>query len=257
MYSCSCASFNSTIEESFVFFARKSVISIHPTEDYDEKSEMAYPWPLPQPSPYPPPFYSPSADEQYDAFDALFDPERSGIEYTNEIMYGESVNDESTSTMHPQPSDPTNGQHISREQQQSEAEEETQQNSGRAYFVDRGVFSENQKATIQLHCSEAASSVLDRLREQDPAMTQTYRQVKGAVENERRKQHRREDNGSWTIEERDIVSQNLAMKPKDLTTLLRSTIQGFRKNIDQVRDMKNQMAATKNGKATTTTNTEQ
>lgn len=54
------------------------------------------------------------------------------------------------------------------------------------YFVNRGVFSEEQKSMIQLHCDEPASTVLERLQREDPAMTQTYRQVKGAVENERR-----------------------------------------------------------------------
>lgn len=112
-----------------------------------------------------------------------------------------------------------------------------------AHFTNRGLFSHEQKALIGHYCNEPPSVVLERLQQQDPSMTQTRRQVKGAVENERRKQRRREPNGPWTQEEVDVVRQNLDRRPRDVMELLRSSVTGFRKNVDQVRDVKNQLVA--------------
>ena len=67
-------------------------------------------------------------------------------------------------------------------------------------------------------------------------------QVEGAIEDERRKQRRREDNNHWTPEGGDVVKHNLNRKPKELLDLLRSTNPGFRKNVDQVRGVKNKCA---------------
>ncbi|KAK3725930.1 hypothetical protein LTR37_000078 [Vermiconidia calcicola] len=113
---------------------------------------------------------------------------------------------------------------------------------GHAYRINKGVFSDGQKELIQMHSDDSASSVFERMREIDPAMPHTYRQIKGAIENERRKKNRREANGAWAEEELEMIKANLGMKPKELANLLRETSPSFRKNVDQVRDMKNQLS---------------
>ena len=109
------------------------------------------------------------------------------------------------------------------------------------YYLNKGIFSDEQKAIIEEFSNEIPSSVMQRLRDHNPSMPFSYRQIKGAVENERRKKNRREANGPWTEEELDIIKQNMETKPKDLLSILRESVPEFRKNVDQVRDMKSQL----------------
>ncbi|KAK3716515.1 hypothetical protein LTR37_006411 [Vermiconidia calcicola] len=127
---------------------------------------------------------------------------------------------------------------------QSAAAKPTQRvaDADHAYRINKGVFTDGQKDLIQMHSDEPASLVFERMQEFDPAMPHTYRQIKGAVENERRKKKRREANGAWAEEELEMIKANLGMKPKELTNLLREASPSFRKNVDQVRDMKNQLS---------------
>ena len=120
--------------------------------------------------------------------------------------------------------------------------EETRNEATRSqYFLNKGIFSEEQKAIIQRFSSEPPSSVMERLKDRDPALPHTYRQVKGAVENERRKKNRRQSNGPWTEEEMEFLRQNLQKAPRELTRALQDGVAGCTKNVDQVRDMKSQL----------------
>jgi hypothetical protein len=115
------------------------------------------------------------------------------------------------------------------------------ENTNPPYFSRRGVFSNEQKQIIEQFSAETPSSVLERLRAHDPSMQQTYKQVKGGVENERRKTNRRKANGRWTKDELGVLRQNIDFAPRQLETMLRSAIPGSKKNIDQIRDMKTQL----------------
>ena len=109
------------------------------------------------------------------------------------------------------------------------------------YFLNRGAFSEEEKLTIQECSEDTPSAVMATLKGLNPAMEHSYRQVKGALENERRKKNRREGNGPWTVEEVEIIKRNLDKMPKELVDLLRNNVFGCTKNIDQVRDIKYQL----------------
>lgn len=117
-----------------------------------------------------------------------------------------------------------------------------------AYFADKGIFSEEEKTFIHQFCNEKPSSMMERLKERDPAMAYSYRQVKGAVENERRKKNRREQNGPWTRQEMQLMAQHMELPPKELICLLKNNVPGFVKNVDQVRDMKSQIAQKTKGR---------
>ena len=110
------------------------------------------------------------------------------------------------------------------------------------YFLNKGIFSDEQKAIIRASSHETPSSVMERLKEHDPMITHSYRQIKGAVENERRKKNRREPNGRWKKEELAFINQNMNKKPKELVLILKDAVPGCAKNVDQVRDMKNHLA---------------
>ena len=118
------------------------------------------------------------------------------------------------------------------------------------YFVDKGMLSAGEKAIVLQYHEEPPSSVMDRLRDHNPNITHAYEQIKGAAENERRKKNRREANGPWTGQELEILRQNMQLPPKELMLLLRRTVQGCLKNVDQVRDMKSQIAQKYKGRAT-------
>jgi hypothetical protein len=115
------------------------------------------------------------------------------------------------------------------------------ENTNPPYFSRRGVFSNEQKQIIEQFSAETPSSVLERLRAHDPSMQETYKQVKGGVENERRKKNRRQANGRWTKDELGVLRQNIDLAPRQLETMLRSAMPGSKKNVDQIRDMKEQL----------------
>ena len=83
--------------------------------------------------------------------------------------------------------------------------------------------------------------MLARMKNRFPEMRRTYQEVRGAIENERRKRSRKENNGSWTQEELDVIQNNIEQRPKKIHEILRSQVVGFRKNANQVRDKKDQM----------------
>ncbi len=108
-----------------------------------------------------------------------------------------------------------------------------------AYFLASDVFSDGKKQFIRQYCHDKPSTVMERMRERYPNMEQSYKQVKGAVHNERRKQKRRESNGPWSDAEMQVIEQNLDLTPKALVDLLSGSIPGSAKNVDQVRDVRN------------------
>lgn len=119
---------------------------------------------------------------------------------------------------------------------------ETQHDTAPGYFANRGKFTEEEKRILQQYSHEPPSELLERLQEQNPSTTHTYAEVKGALENERRKQRRREENGPWTQQEVEMIAKNMTSTPTQVVSLLQNQVQGFAKNVDQVRDMKSQIA---------------
>jgi hypothetical protein len=106
------------------------------------------------------------------------------------------------------------------------------------YFVSRGIFSDAQKTIIKEFSADTPAPVMERLQSHDPFMKQTHKQVKGVVENERRKRNRRAATGAWTEQEVQVVKQNTHLPPAELVKMLKEIIPGCLKNVDQVREMK-------------------
>lgn len=110
-----------------------------------------------------------------------------------------------------------------------------------SYFSDRGSLSWQEKDIVEQHCDEPPSTVMERLKDHNPNMTHSIKDIRSAIENERRKKRRREDNGPWTEEELDVLRENTDLLPMALVELLGEKVEGCTKNVDQVRDMQAQV----------------
>ena len=117
------------------------------------------------------------------------------------------------------------------------------------YFRPGGVFTLEQKQLVDANRHLSPADMLHMLQQQPGGATQTRVQVKGALQDARRKQARREATGDWTERElrilRDTVNTTRDIRPAVLFEVLTACCAGFAKNVEQVRSMKDAIAQKK------------